>query len=201
MSLTMDLFRSRPLYIGLALPLAAVVAVLVLISTNGSSDSNYFESRISVTFDGRLDIPTPSESVTNIEAVTSQADGDFLGNQVDLVAFQFKAPYSTEISEDGRTITFLARDLSDSTTESFVTAAARRFVAGRPELAIYSTPTTIVQLAGIEVAGLKIGHSAIGLLLIAVLAIFAAATRRTAMLAPIRIKNGQESVSRDDLRL
>jgi hypothetical protein len=204
MSLTMDLFNNRMakrLYMGLALSLAAVVAVLVLIFANGSSDSNYFESRISLTFDGRLNIPTPSEPIPKIQTAPSQADGDFLGKEVDLVAFQFWAPYSTEISDDGQTMTFLARDRSDSTTESFAAAAARRFVAGRHELALYSTPTTIVQLAGIEVAGLKIGHSAIGLLLLAVLAIFAAAIRRTAMPAPICIRDERESVSRDDLRL
>jgi hypothetical protein len=186
---------------GLAFPLAALIAAFVLISASGSSDSNYFESRMSVTFDGRLDIPTPSESVTKIQAVSSQADGDFLGNDVAQIAFQFTAPFATEISEDGRTITFLARDRSDSTTESFVAAAARRFVADRPELALYSTPTTTVQLAGIEAAGLKIGHSAIGLLLIAVLAIFAAATRPTALPARISSREDRESVSKDDLRL
>jgi hypothetical protein len=186
---------------GLALPLAAVIAAAVLISANGAADSNYFESRMSVTFDGRLDVPTPSESVTKIQAVPLQADGDFLGNDVAQIAFQFTAPFATEISDDGRTITFLARDRNDSTTESFVAAAARRFVAGRPELALFSTPTTTVQLAGIEAAGLKIGHSAIGLFLIAALAMFAEATRKTALPMQLRSRKDSESVSRDDLRL
>ena len=179
---------NRRLYIGLALPLAAAIVAFVLISVNGSSEANYFESRMSVTFDGRLDIPAPSQPVAIIEAASSQANGDYLNNEVTVIAFQFTAPFATEISENGRTITFLARDRSDSTTESFVKAAASRFIAGRPELALYSTPTTTVRLAGTEAAGLKIGHSAIGLLLIALLAIFAAVTRPAALPVRIRIR-------------
>ena len=194
MSLAVGLFNKRRLYTWLALPLAAVIAAFVLISVNGSSEANYFESRLSVTFDGRLDIPMPSEPVAKIQADSSQANGDYLGNEVTVIAFQFTAPLATEISENGRTITFLARDRSDSTTESFVKAGGSRFIAGRPELALYSTPITTVQLAGTEAVGLKIGHSAIGLLLIALLAIFAAATRPAAL--PVRIRNRPARIRR-----
>ena len=113
-----------------------------------------------------------------------------------MIAFQFTVPFETEISENGRTMIFLARDRSESATESFVKAAASRFVVGRPEIALYSTPTTTVQLAGIEAAGLKVGHSAIGLLLIALLAIFAALTRPTSL--PVCIRNRPARIRRRD---
>jgi hypothetical protein len=63
---------NRRLYMGLALLLSAAIVPLVLISANGLSDGNYFEYRLSVTFDGRLDIPIPSESVAKIETASSQ---------------------------------------------------------------------------------------------------------------------------------
>ena len=115
---------SRRLYMGLELLPSAAIVAFVLISVNGSSDGNYFESRLSVTFDGRLDMPTPSESVAKIETASSLADGDYLRNEIAVIAFQLTAPFATEISGDGRTITFLAKDRSESTIESFVKAAA-----------------------------------------------------------------------------
>ncbi|GEM_PF-2476901 len=166
---------------------------VVLISMNSTTDANYFESRMSVTFDSRLDIPMPSKPVAKISSNSSSADSDFLGNNIDQVTFQFTAPFATEISENGKTITFLARDRNDSTTESFVAATASRFVAGRPELALFSTPTTTVQLAGVETAGMNIGQSVIGLLLIIVLAVFAAASRSIAM--PIRVRASGETAT------
>ena len=184
---------NRKLYMRLVFPLAAVIAAFVLISMNSTPDANYFESRMSVTFDSRLDIPMPSEPIAKINSNSSSVDSDFLGTNIDQVVFQFTAPFATEISENGKTITFLARDSNDSTTESFVAAAASRFVAGRPELALFSTPTTTVQLVGVESAGVNIGQSAIGLLLIVVLAIFAAATRPIAM--PMRVRASGETAT------
>ena len=67
---------------------------------------------------------------------------------------------------------------------------------GRPELALYSTLTTTVHLAGIEAVGLKVGHSAIDLLLIVLLAIFAALIRPMAL--PVRIRNRPARFRRRD---
>lgn len=204
MSVAQRLFKNQKPFIGLAFPLAAMAIALLLTSLNSSSDVNYFESQMSITFDSRLNIPTPSISETRIQTVTTQSDGSFLSNEIDHVAFEFKAPFSTQISENGRTITFLARDHNDSTTVSFVEAAANRFVAKRSELALFSTPTTTVQLGGIEAAGLRIGPSMLGLILIAVLAIFAAATRESVRPVSIRTVEDRTSLSSrsgDDLRI
>ena len=94
-------------------PAAAALTVWLLVSLASPGAAPVYEASISLTFAGELDLPQPPPNAGAPETrVPAAADSiEFAGWLIAQPRFDFRTPFTTEISGDRRTITFFARDI------------------------------------------------------------------------------------------
>ncbi len=164
-------------------PVAAALAVWLLVSLASPGAAPVYEATISLTFAGELELP---QSAPIIEAPETRglATGDSIelaGQQVAQARFDFRTPFTTEISEDRRTITFWARDIVAKDAEGFVLYAARRFWERQGDTPINSTPGSVTIVGERELAGAPFGQPlAVGLVVLGFAIIAVAGSTHTA---------------------
>ena len=157
----------------LVTPLAAMFAAWLLVSFATPETTPIYEASISLTFAGELDLPdSTAPPVTPVEVVGDASE--FVGQPVTLARTDLISPFTTEISGNRRTITFLARDIVRDDAASFALYAARRFSERQGETLISSTPGSVRVAGEREMAGVGAGSPlAVGLIVLgfAVLAV------------------------------
>ncbi|MCH8222213.1 MAG: hypothetical protein IH868_02260 [Chloroflexi bacterium] len=157
-------------------PAAAALAVWLLVSLASSGAAPVYEASISLTFAGELDLPQPPPNAGAPETrVPAAADSiEFAGRQIAQPRFDFRTPFTTEISGDRRTITFFARDIVREDAVEFALYAARRFWERQGAMPISSTPGSLTVAGEREMAGtpssqpLAVGLLVLGFAIIAV---------------------------------
>ncbi len=166
-------------------PAAAALAVWLLVSLASPGATPVYEASISLTFAAELDVPQPSLNAGAPETrVPATGDSvEFAGRRVAQARFDLRAPFTTEISGDRRTITFRARDVVREDTVEFALYAARRFSEKQGETPISMTPGSVSAVGERDLAGvparraLAVGLIVLGFAIIAVAASSQAARR------------------------
>ncbi len=164
-------------------PAAAALAVWLLVSLASPGATPVYEASISLTFAAELDVPQPSLNAGAPETrVPATGDSiEFADRRVAQARFDLRAPFTTEISGDRRTITFLARDIVREDAVEFALYAARRFWERHGDRPIDSTPGRITIVGEREMAGAPFGQPlAVGLLVLGFAIITVAGSTRAA---------------------
>lgn len=173
----------RP-FMGISAGVIVGVVAFVGIVLAAPSMAEVHAASVSVTFDGVLDLPRPAAGVDSLSA-QPPGSPEYLGRDVETASTNLITPYSTEISDDGKTITFIARDTDVDSATDFAESAARRFVERQDRLAISASgvethETGVRAGTGISTSALAMTASIMGVLGMAAMA-FADRIKRTAV--------------------
>ena len=157
-------------------PVAAALLAWLLVSLAAPEAAPVYEASISLTFAGELDLPQPAPRSEVLERAASGAGKsiELAGRRIALARSDLRTPFTTEISGDRRTITFLARDIVEKDAEGFALYAARRFWESQGETPISLTPGNVTTVGERALAGgstnqpLAVGLIVLGFAIIAV---------------------------------
>ncbi len=164
-------------------PVASALAVWLLASMAAPGGTPVYEASVSLRFAGELDVPRVAETSGGggTEASVIGASSEFAGLHVSRARADLFTPFTTEISDDRRTITFLARDIVSEDAANFARYAARRFWERQGERPISSTPGSVVAIGERELAGTPArGPLAVGLIVFGFAIVAIAGRSRTA---------------------
>ena len=160
----------------LVAPAAAALVAWLFASLASPGATHVYEASITLAFAGELDLPQPAPRPEGLETAAPGAGDslDLAGQRVTLARSDLRTPFTTEISGDRRTITFLARDIVEKDAEEFALYAARRFWERQGETPISLTPGSVATVGARALAGgstnqpLAVGLIVLGFAIIAV---------------------------------